>query len=76
VVTDSSYVANAINEWLDNWVKKDFKKVKNKELWQEYLEVAKNHKIKATWVRGHSGHEMNEKCDKLAVSEAKKFKEN
>ena len=55
--------------------KKDFKKVKNKELWQEYLNVAKNHKIKATWVRGHSGHKMNEMCDRLAVNEAKKFKE-
>ena len=75
VVTDSSYVANAINGWLDSWIKKDFKKVKNKELWQEYLNVAKNHKIKATWVRGHSGHKLNEQCDKLAVNEAKKFKE-
>ena len=75
VVTDSSYVANAINEWLDNWVKKDFKKVKNSELWREFLEVSKNHDIKATWVRGHSGHKMNERCDYLAVNAAKKIKE-
>jgi len=73
VVTDSSYVANAINEWLRNWVAKDFKKVKNKELWQEYLEAAKQHKVKATWVRGHSGHPQNERCDKLAVNAAKKI---
>jgi len=75
VVTDSSYVANAINEWLDNWIKKDFKKVKNSELWREFLEVSKNHDIKATWVRGHSGHKMNERCDYLAVNAAKKIKE-
>ena len=75
VVTDSSYVANAINSWLDNWIKKDFKDVKNKELWQEYINVSKNHIIKAKWVRGHSGNEMNERCDKLAVDAAKRFKE-
>ncbi len=74
VVTDSSYVANAINQWLDNWVKKDFKKVKNEDLWREYLQVSKNHDIKATWVKGHNGHEQNERCDFLATKEAKKFK--
>jgi len=73
VVTDSSYVANAINEWLKNWVAKDFKKVKNVELWKEYLEVSKNHKVRATWVRGHNGHAENERCDKLAVEAAKKI---
>ena len=73
IVTDSSYVANAINEWLKNWVAKDFKKVKNVDLWQRYLEVSKKHDIKASWVRGHSGHIENERCDKLATSAAKKI---
>jgi len=76
IVTDSSYVANGINEWLSNWIKKDFKKVKNEDLWKEYIEVSKNHEIKATWVKGHSGHKENERCDYLATNEAKKFKEN
>ena len=76
VVTDSSYVANAINSWLSGWVAKDFKKVKNIDLWREYLEAAKEHKVKATWVRGHSGHPQNERCDKLAVDAAKKIKES
>jgi len=76
IVTDSSYVANAINSWLKGWVAKDFKKVKNIDLWKEYLEAAKEHEIKATWVRGHSGHPQNERCDKLAVDAAKKIKEN
>ena len=40
VVSDSSYVVNAINEWLEGWVKKDFKKVKNVDLWKAYLEAA------------------------------------
>jgi len=73
VVSDSSYVVNAINEWLQNWVKKDFKKVKNVDLWKEYLEVAKPHKINGTWVKGHAGHEENEECDKMAKNEALKL---
>jgi len=55
-------------------VKKDFKKVKNPELWQEYLDVAKGHEIIAFWVKGHAGHEENEKCDKIARGEAENIK--
>ena len=74
VVSDSSYVVKAINEWLDNWIRRDFAKVKNLDLWRAYLEAAKPHRIKATWVRGHSGHEENEICDRLARDEAEKIK--
>lgn len=74
VVSDSSYVIKAINEWLDGWIKKDFKKVKNVDLWQEYIDVSKPHKINGIWVRGHDGHEENERCDKLARDEATKQK--
>ena len=76
VITDSSYVANAINQWLKGWIAKDFKKVKNINLWKEYLEASKNHNVKATWVRGHSGHLENERCDKLAVEAAKKIQKD
>ena len=75
VVTDSSYVANAINEWLKNWIKKDFKGVKNPELWKRFVELSRIHEVSATWVRGHSGHPQNERCDQLAVEAAKKIKE-
>lgn len=74
VISDSSYVVKGINEWLENWVKRGFKKVKNPDLWQEYLEVSKIHKIKATWVRGHDGHEENERCDDIARGVAEKYK--
>lgn len=73
VISDSSYVVKAINEWLQNWIKKDFKKVKNVDLWKEYIEVAKPHKIKATWVKGHAGHAENEICDELAKQQAQKI---
>ncbi|ASM39512.1 ribonuclease HI [Campylobacter sp. RM12327] len=72
--TDSSYVANAINSWLNNWIKKDFKKVQNIELWKEYIKVSSIHSIKAFWVKGHSGHKQNEECDKMARDAANKLK--
>jgi ribonuclease HI len=76
IVSDSSYVVKGINEWLQNWVKRDFKKVKNPDLWREYIEVSKPHKIHATWVRGHDGHVENERCDILARQAATQEKES
>ena len=75
IVSDSSYVVKGINEWLKSWIARDFKKVKNPDLWREYIEVSKPHTIKATWVRGHNGHPENEECDAIAKKEATKAKE-
>jgi len=75
IVSDSSYVVKGINEWLVNWIKRDFKKVKNPDLWREYIEVAKPHNIHAIWVRGHDGHAENERCDKLARDAAQSAKD-
>ncbi|NLK67091.1 MAG: ribonuclease HI [Campylobacteraceae bacterium] len=72
--TDSSYVANSINSWLDGWVKKNFKNVKNIPLWREYLEVSAPHKITATWVKAHAGHAENEECDTMAREAALNLK--
>ena len=66
VISDSTYVVKGINEWLKNWVRKNFREVKNPDLWKSYVEVSKNHKVNCQWVRGHSGHEFNEKCDQVA----------
>jgi len=74
VISDSSYVVKGINEWLKGWIAREFKKVKNPDLWREYIEVSKPHKIRATWVRGHNGHDENEKCDLIAKEEAEKQK--
>jgi len=75
IVSDSSYVVKGINEWLENWIKRDFKKVKNPDLWREYIAAAKPHKIHAIWVRGHDGHIENERCDKLARDAAQRAKD-
>jgi ribonuclease HI len=74
VISDSSYVVKAINEWLDGWIRKDFAKVKNVDLWKEYLDAAAPHNIKGTWIRGHNGHPENERCDQLARDEAERIK--
>ncbi|RUM70210.1 MAG: ribonuclease HI [Sulfurovum sp.] len=75
VISDSSYVVKAINEWLEGWVKKNFAKVKNVDLWKIYLEVAHFHHVHGTWVRGHNGHPENERCDILARTEAERIKQ-
>jgi len=74
VISDSSYVVKAINEWLAGWVRKNFAKVKNVDLWEAYLEAARPHTVQGTWVRGHNGHPENERCDVLARTEAEKIK--
>ncbi len=81
IISDSSYVVKGINEWLFNWVKKGWKNssrqdVKNSDLWKKYIEVSQQHKVTAIWVKGHAGHEENERCDFLARSEAEKLQNN
>jgi ribonuclease HI len=67
-------VIRGINEWLEGWVKRNFAKVKNPDLWQEYLLVCAGHRINGVWVRGHNGHPENERCDIIAKEAAEKFK--
>ncbi len=74
VISDSTYVVKGINEWLKNWQRKNFKDVKNPDLWQDYLNVARHHKVNCEWVKAHAGHEFNEMCDKIAKEEAEKFR--
>ena len=73
--TDSQYVVQGINEWLEGWMKKNFREVKNPDLWREYVGLSKPHNIKAYWVKGHGGNAMNEKCDKIARFEAKQLQD-
>ena len=68
VVSDSKYVVDAVTkDWLTNWVKKDFKGKKNRDLWERYLKAAAPHQVTFQWVKGHAGHPENERCDELAV---------
>jgi ribonuclease HI len=73
IYSDSSYVVNAVNNgWLNKWESKDYAKKKNSDLWKRFLEVYRRHSVKMIWVKGHSGHPENERCDTLAVAAAMK----
>lgn len=72
--TDSQYVVNAINAWIKGWVKKDWRNVKNSEMWIEYLKLASKHVVTANWIKGHAGHEQNERCDHLARTAAENIR--
>ena len=72
IYTDSKYVKNGMTEWIQNWVKNNWKNsakkpVKNKALWQRMLAVVEKHKVSWHWVRGHAGDVYNEKADALAT---------
>lgn len=71
VVSDSKYVVDAVSKgWLKSWVTKDFKGKKNRDLWERYLRAAGPHQVSFQWIKGHSGHPENERCDQLAVQAA------
>ncbi len=68
VHSDSKYVVDAFEKrWLEGWIKKDFKKVKNVDLWKRLLALTKKHKVKFKWVKGHADNVENNRCDELAV---------
>ena len=70
--TDSAYVVNAfVQKWIVGWQKNNWKTadksdVKNKELWQELLQLTKTHDVTFIKVKGHADNEFNNRCDELA----------
>ena len=76
--TDSKYVMQGATEWMDNWKARGWKTaakkpVENQDLWMELDEELTRHHIKFHWVKGHSGHPMNERADKLAIRGRHKY---
>ncbi|MDQ0466698.1 ribonuclease HI [Caulobacter ginsengisoli] len=69
--TDSQYVRTGISEWLHLWKARGWKTyskgaVKNEDLWRRLDEARQRHEVDWRWVKGHAGHEMNERADGLA----------
>ena len=69
--TDSNYVRNGICEWMRGWKRNGWrttskKPVKNADLWRALDAAAQKHRITWQWLKGHAGHEGNERCDELA----------
>ncbi|WP_457576045.1 ribonuclease HI [Desulfomarina sp.] len=76
--SDSSYLVNAVNKgWLKKWRSNGWKKadggdVLNADLWREILQLLENTRVHFHWVKGHAGNPLNERCDRLAVTSARK----
>ncbi len=79
IVTDSAYVKNGVTEWIHNWKRRGWKTaggppVKNVELWQRLDAAQARHKVIWKWIKGHAGHEGNERADELARAGMAPFK--
>ncbi len=71
LTTDSRYVQDGITQWIHNWKKNGWKTaarkpVKNVDLWQRLDQAIIEHDVEWRWVKGHSGHDENERVDQLA----------
>lgn len=71
IITDSKYVCDAVNKgWVFNWEKKNFSGKKNPDLWMRFLRNYRKHNVKLEWIKGHAGHQWNERADQLATEAA------
>ncbi len=79
--SDSKYLVDAFNEgWVYGWREKGWKRgkdeLKNPDLWAKLYDLVKSHEVTFVWVKGHNGHDYNERCDRLATAFADSFGEN
>ena len=77
--SDSKYLVDAfVQGWVRGWVREGFREgkrdaVKNPDLWRELLALTELHTVRFIWVKGHNGHDYNERCDALATAFADSF---
>lgn len=78
--SDSRYVIDGLQKgWAQKWKQNNWMRTKtepalNADLWEQLLALTQKHSLTYVWVKGHDGHPENERCDRLAVEEAAKFK--
>jgi ribonuclease HI len=70
IYTDSQYVLKGITQWIHTWKRNNWRTggktpVKNQDLWQRLDTLANRYQLIWTWVRGHTGNPMNERCDRM-----------
>jgi ribonuclease HI len=80
VHTDSQYLRDGVTSWIHGWKRNGWKTaakkpVKNVELWQRLDEAASQHDVSWHWVKGHAGHDLNERADELARQGMAPFKQ-
>lgn len=73
ITTDSEYCVKGLNEWMEGWKRRGWRKsdkspVLNRELWQALDAHRARMQVTARWIRGHNEHPENERCDRLAVA--------
>ena len=78
--SDSKYLCDAFNEgWVYTWREKGWRRnggeLKNPDLWDRLFNLVEYHEVTFNWVKGHNGHEYNERCDRLATTFADSFME-
>lgn len=77
--TDSKYIVDSVEKgwaksWRRNgWIKSDKKPALNRDLWERLLLLLETHDVTFTWIKGHAGHEENERCDRLAVAQRDEY---
>ena len=75
IQTDSKYVVDSVTKgWARGWRKNGWKKsdkspALNVDLWERLLDLLDKHEVEFAWIKGHAGHEENERCDRLAVAQ-------
>ncbi len=80
LTTDSKYIVDAVTQgwavrWQKNgWLRNRKEPALNPDLWETLLGLLSVHQVTFHWVKGHAGHPENERCDALAIAEAKKWK--
>jgi ribonuclease HI len=81
LTSDSRYLVDAIRlGWLDDWRARGWRlrsggSVKNPDLWKRLDELLSVHRVTFEWIKGHDGHEYNERCDELATAAADSFRQ-
>ena len=76
--SDSKYLVDAyLQDWVTQWRNKGWRRgrdeLKNPDLWERLYNLTEMHKVNFVWVKGHNGHDYNERCDKLACDFADSF---
>lgn len=76
--TDSTYLKNGVTKWMRGWIANGWKrkqgKLQNEDLWRRLADLVDDHDVRWTWVKGHAGHEHNERADQLATAEMKRHR--
>lgn len=79
ITSDSRYLVDGMTSWVHNWQRRGWRNAKgedvaNQDLWFKLVRLAERHTVRWHWIKGHAGHEYNERCDRLAVAAVNEFK--